>query len=235
MFYFEKIDNKKILKSTLIDNAFFTTKESFIYTKDSQFEEITHQNKQSIKAFLNIENLISPIQEHTANIKIVNKKDQYINTDGLILTKKDSAIFLNFADCVPLIFYEKEKNIGAIAHAGWRGTAQKIGIKTIQKMQRLGCKIENIQAIIGPCIDKCCFEVKEDVQKKLYQTINLNPPHQEKIFVDLKEINKLQLQSLGIKNIDICPYCTVCNNDLFFSYRKENATKNRHSAILYLK
>ena len=49
MFYFEKIDNKKILKSTLIDNAFFTTKESFIYTKDSQFEEITHQNKQSIK------------------------------------------------------------------------------------------------------------------------------------------------------------------------------------------
>ena len=45
-----------------------------------------------------------------------------------------------------------------------------------------------------------------------------------------------QLIESGVKstNIDICPYCTVCDNNLFFSYRKENATTNRHSAVIKL-
>ena len=53
-------------------------------------------------------------------------------------------------------------------------------------------------------------------------------------FVDLKAINKRQLEEAGLKEIDVCPYCTVCNNDLFYSYRKENRTKNRHHAVLKL-
>ena len=57
----------------------------------------------------------------------------------------------------------------------------------------------------------------------------------EEFFVDLKEINKRQLLEAGVKDIDVCPYCTVCDNDLFFSYRRENGTTNRHSAILRLR
>ena len=55
-----------------------------------------------------------------------------------------------------------------------------------------------------------------------------------KVYVDLKAINARQLEEAGVKNIDICPYCTVCDNDMFFSYRKENATTNRHSAVVRL-
>ena len=57
---------------------------------------------------------------------------------------------------------------------------------------------------------------------------------QGNIYVDLKGINKRQLEEAGVKEIDVCPYCTVCNNELFFSYRKENATTNRHSAVIKL-
>ena len=53
--------------------------------------------------------------------------------------------------------------------------------------------------------------------------------------VDLKGINARQLQEVGVEKIDICPYCTSCNNDLFFSYRKENKTTNRHSAVIKLR
>ena len=58
-----------------------------------------------------------------------------------------------------------------------------------------------------------------------------------KIYVDLKEMNKRQLMEEGIKeeNIDVCPYCTSCDNNLFYSYRKEGATTNRHSVIIKLK
>ena len=55
-----------------------------------------------------------------------------------------------------------------------------------------------------------------------------------KIYVNLKEINKRQLEEIGVKYIDVCPYCTSCNNDLFYSYRKEGGTTNRHSAIIKL-
>ena len=55
-----------------------------------------------------------------------------------------------------------------------------------------------------------------------------------KLFVDLKGINRQQIVETGVESIDVCPYCTVCNNDMFFSYRKENATTSRHSAVLKL-
>lgn len=80
----------------------------------------------------------------------------------------------------------------------------------------------------------------EEVFRQLQATVNsfdgLSEIRQGNIYVDLKNINKQQLVEAGVKaeNIDVCPYCTVCNNDLFFSYRKENATTNRHSAIIKL-
>ena len=42
---------------------------------------------------------------------------------------------------------------------------------------------------------------------------------------------RILVHAIGVKDVDICPYCTVCNNDLFYSYRKENGTKNRHHAV----
>ena len=52
--------------------------------------------------------------------------------------------------------------------------------------------------------------------------------------VDLKRINARQLEEIGVEKIDICPYCTSCNNDLFYSYRKENGTKERHYAVMMI-
>ena len=74
--------------------------------------------------------------------------------------------------------------------------------------------------------------------QKLAQSVNDTDnciiPNDEKYFVDLKEINRQQLLATGITKIDICDYCTSCANELFFSYRKENGTTKRHSAIVKL-
>ena len=137
-----------------------------------------------------------------------------------------------------IIFDEKQK-IGAVSHAGWRGTAGKIAQITVQKMiDECSSNPENLKAAIGPAISFCCYNVGEDVLEKLLSTISDKVGAFEKrngeFFVDLKEINRRQLEEIGVTKIDVCPYCTVCDNDLFFSYRKENATTNRHSAILKL-
>ena len=241
MFYFEEINGKKILKSDIIKTEhFFTTREICIQTKEKSLKEHTEYNKKLICDYLGINKLISPNQTHTSHIEIASSnKVSYPDTDGLITTEKDIAIYLNFADCTPVILYDEKENIGAISHAGWRGTAGKIATKTIEKMiKEYNCKSQNISAAIGPAISMCCYNVGEDVFRQLKSTVSdfnrLYEIRNGSIFVDLKNINKRQIEECGIEKIDICPYCTCCNNDLSFSYRKENATTNRHSAILKL-
>lgn len=207
MFYFEN----DVLKSDYLEGVehFFTTRKGY------EFDE----------------NIISPEQTHSDHVEFVDERKEYPDTDGLIITKPNQMIRLKFADCTPLIFYNPKINIGAIAHAGWRGTAQKIGVKTVQKM---GCNPKDVIAIIGPAIGLCCYEVSEEVREKLLQTVNDTTGLYQNKNVDLKQINARQLQEIGIEKIDICPYCTSCNNDLFYSYRKENGTTQRHYAVLLL-
>ncbi len=239
MFYFDKIAGKQILRVKSLENVLFTTRTSFIRTKDENYIPIARQNMRDIIEYLGVEKLISPEQTHSSNIAIADYNiETYPQADALILTDKRLGIYLSFADCTPIILYDTSQNIGAVIHGGWRGTAERITFKTAKKMiDEFNSKPKDISAIIGPCISECCFEVGFDVYEKLYKSVNLERVSQnsEKVYVDLKKINKLQLEVLGISNIDICPYCTVCNNDKFFSYRKENGTTNRHSAILKLK
>ena len=210
MLYFEKINGKRVLKTDYFNgaHAFFTTRETVIRSQSPEMSEIVEQNKCDITKYLNIsaEEFLSPIQTHSANIEEVKEdKIEYPDTDGLILTNPKLAIYLNFADCTPLIFYDELQNIGAISHAGWRGTAQKIGVLTVKKLiDEYGSRPENIKVVIGPSISMCCYEVGEDVLGRLAQTVSdfdgLCEDRSGKIFVDLKGINKRQLEEIVITN-----------------------------------
>ena len=186
-------------------------------------------------------NLISPKQTHTSHVEIAKEgKSDYPDTDGLILNNKEQAVFLNFADCTPVILYDKKQNYGAVVHAGWRGTAGKIAAKAAEKMiKEFGSNPQELTAVIGPAISLCCYNVGDEVFEKLKATVTdfegLYEIRNGEKFVDLKNINTRQLKEAGIQEIDVCPYCTCCDNDMSFSYRKENATTNRHSAVLKLK
>lgn len=234
MFYFEKINGKEVLKSDMLSEIthFFTTRESVIKTKEPEFKKLVEENLALFKNYLGVKEFVHPQQTHSANVDFarVGKLD-YPETDALILTNKEQAIFLNFADCTPVILYDTKQKIGAISHAGWRGTAQRIAPKTVEVMQS---DPKDIIAVIGPAISMCCYNVGEDVFEQLKATVKDFSGLSKGLFVDLKGINARQLEEIGVEKIDICPYCTSCDNNKFFSYRKENATTNRHSAVIRL-
>ena len=244
MFYLDKLNGKTVMKTDILEGLthYFTTRECPIKSKEPEMQEIVEQNRKMFCEALGIaeKNLIYPEQRHTDTVEVAEiGKTYYPEADALILTNHEQAVFLNFADCTPLVAYDKKQNIAAVIHAGWKGTVGKIGAKTILKMiDEFGTNIEDVRVAIGPAISVCCYEVKEDVfnmsmvsvlnNKGLYEIRN------GKIYVNLKEINKRQLKEIGVKHIDICPYCTSCDNNLFYSYRKEGATTNRHSVIVKL-
>ena len=158
MFYFEEINGKKILKSSLLNglNHFFTTRETVIKTKEPEFEQIVKDNKKDVCELFGIseENLVHPSQTHTSHIEVAQVgKNSYPDTDGLILTNKEQAIYLNFADCTPVIIFDPIKHIGAVSHAGWRGTAGNIASKTVEKMAKdFGSNPVDLKCAIGPAI-----------------------------------------------------------------------------------
>ncbi|MBO6272333.1 peptidoglycan editing factor PgeF [bacterium] len=210
---------------------YFTTREINVEDNIEFWSKYLHLNK---------EDIIKPTQTHSANIDIV--KDgifDYPDTDSLIITNKKQAIYMRFADCTPVILYDKKANIAAGVHAGWRGTAQSILPKTVKKIiEYSNSSYNDIYAVVGPAIGQCCYEVGNEVSAELSKTINTNNGLiTDDNLVDLKGINAQQLIELGIpnENIDICPFCTSCRNDLFFSYRKESGTQKRHNLIIKLK
>lgn len=244
MFYLDKLHGKTIMKTDILEGLthYFTTKECPIKSKEPEMQNIIEENRKMFCEELGItqENFIYPEQRHTDTVAVAELgKTYYPEADALILTNHEQAVFLNFADCTPLIAYDKKQNIGAVIHAGWKGTVGRIGTKTILKMMDdFNTDIRDVRVAIGPAISVCCYEVKEDVFNMSMVSVKNNKGLYEirdgKIYVNLKEINKRQLEELGVEYIDVCPYCTSCNNDLFYSYRKEGGTTNRHSAIIKL-
>lgn len=244
MFYLDKLHGKTIMKTDILEGLthYFTTRECPIKSKEPEMQNIIEENRKIFCEELGItqENFIYPEQRHTDTVAVAELgKTYYPEADALILTNHEQAVFLNFADCTPLIAYDKKQNIGAVIHAGWKGTVGRIGTKTILKMMDdFNTDIRDVRVAIGPAISVCCYEVKEDVFNMSMVSVKNNKGLYEirdgKIYVNLKEINKRQLEELGVKYIDVCPYCTSCNNDLFYSYRKEGGTTNRHSAIIKL-
>ena len=227
MFKIKKIENKSVYYSDILPvEHFFTTRELEI-----------KENIELVSNYLSIkpENLIKPQQVHGDNIEIVDKRNEYSSCDSLILNQPNKAIYLNFADCTPIILYDEKNNIAAIAHAGWRGTALKIGAKTVLKMNKLfNTNPSDIVAIIGPCISFTEFETSHEAIEQLSATVKNEENLFNGNFANLKEINKRQLVEIGVLKFDICPFCTVLDNDKFFSYRKENKTTHRHSALIKL-
>lgn len=243
MFYFDNFFGKKILKSTLLKDydCFFTTRD-FVLTPSNRtdLEELANKNRKFLKDKLMVANIISAVQTHSDNIQILNSDcTLYENTDALISNSEEDLFIMNFADCVPIILYDKINNIGAIVHAGWRGTAQKIAYKTVSKIvETYNTKPQNLVALIGPSIGQCCFETGEDAFSQLIKKDKHNQYYKkvgDKYFIDLKQLNKQQLLDCGLIEIDICDYCTCCMSDIFFSYRKEKGITARHSAVVKIK
>ena len=240
MYYFDSINGKRILRSTIIKDCdcFFTTREFVLTPKDRpDLEESALLNKKTLFEKFKVNKIYTAKQIHSSNISIVKEnKTEYEDTDALITNIDNSVIMLNYADCVPIILYNKKNNIGSVIHAGWRGTESEITKKTVEIITKeMGTNPEEITALIGPAIGKCCFETDEEVFERLIKNRNQKELYEQKgnkYFIDLKLLNKYQLINSGVKNIDICDYCTCCMSDIFFSYRKEKGKTARHSAII---
>ncbi|MDY5213109.1 peptidoglycan editing factor PgeF [Intestinibacter sp.] len=197
------------------------------------------------KDVFTLKNLSKNKQIHS---NIVNKVDkdnigQIIDGDAIITNEKNVPLLILTADCVPVVLVDTINKAVGLAHAGWRGTYGKICAETLQSMkENYNTKPEDVVAIIGPSIGKCCYEVSYDLVEKFSALLSnadekIYEIRDDKYYLDLWEINTQILKEFGVlkSNIINMNICTSCNCDRFFSYRKHDKTPKRIGTFIEIK
>lgn len=219
---------------------------------DERENVLENYRRLCVCANIDINNLVLSAQTHTDNVEIVTKndcgkgifKEGFCDVDGLITNQSGVALVTQYADCTPLVFCDPKNKVIATSHAGWRGTVKQIGKVTIDKMvANFGSNPKDIIAGIGPCINKCCYEVDTPVFKEFekldYLDLNkiFTPKGEGKYMLDLVEANKQILHNAGIleENMDISDICTCCNADTLHSHRATNGERGNLGLIIELK
>lgn len=160
--------------------------------------------------------------------------------DGLV-TQSAVGLMGFFADCVPLFFYFPDIQVVGIAHAGWKGTAHKMGQKVLECLEKAGGRTENAWVAIGPSIGPCCYFVDESVAAQFRANFGKTPflSRQEDghYLLDLWEANRTTLLEKGVRpeNIDVVATCTADNPEWFFSHRRDGARTGRMAGWIRLR
>lgn len=114
--------------------------------------------------------LVTLSQVHSDIIHVVSSApDSPLKGDGLITNTPGLLLAIQVADCVPVLVVGMDGEQRAVAafHAGWRGTVRRIVEKGIGTMRlRFDCDPQTMQAVIGPCIQQCCYSVGEEVEEE---------------------------------------------------------------------
>ena len=168
--------------------------------------------------------------------------------DALVTNLTGCAIGVRTADCIPVLLYDPiVKAIGA-AHAGWRGTVNRVVQKTIFKMSQLyGSDSKDVIAVIGPGICRDCFQVGEEVVSyfknngfPLDLVYDWQGPKQEGMkgghHIDLKEANRWLLKDAGVKekNISISEVCTYTDERLYSARREGTQCGRNINAVMLI-
>lgn len=225
------------------------------FTRGDKQENVIENYKRITKALgVEFECLVLTYQTHTTNVRVVTSKDRgkgvikerdYTDVDGLISNDPSVTLVTFYADCVPLFFVDPVHDAIGLSHSGWRGTANKMGQKTIEKMHEcFGTNPEDVIAAIGPSICMDCYEVSEDVieefKKGFDDAVIQNICYKKdnnKYQLDLWKANKFVLLEAGVKeeNLSVSNICTCCNPNLLYSHRASNGLRGNLAAFLSLK
>ena len=205
------------------------------HVEDNEINVIKNRKNLALKLGYNYEDLVYMNQIHSANIIVVDENSPKLvdNCDSIITRSKNLPLMVMVADCIPILMFDSKQGVVAAIHAGRNSTFLEISKKTAEIfIEKFSSNPEDINVVFGASIQKCCYEVSEDLSKIVENSFGKE--FVENNYIDLQGINKKQLNDLGIKNIEISNICTKCGDKSYFSYRKDKKT-GRFAGIIILK
>ena len=161
--------------------------------------------------------------------------------DASIATGRGVVCAILTADCLPVLFADRDGRVVGAAHAGWRGLAGGVLRETVRAMRAAGAG--EITAWMGPAIGPMAFEVGQDVFDSFAAALpgvdigfafRRHPDHASKYLADMFALARLMLERDGVTEIAGGIHCTATERDRFYSYRRDGVT-GRQASLIWLK
>lgn len=227
----------------LFDEFFPSSVITLVSTTDHDFglvsldEPFSDQQKEELQRGPNLDAhaICNVRQVHGAQvIAFDDPKHPIPDGDALITKKMGIGLAVRTADCLPIFFFDKRQKVIGLAHAGWRGTAERIGPKTIESMvQNFDSRPQDMIVAFGPCIRLHQYEVGPEFRDIFPDEIITISGRDH---FDLALANRKQLREAGVvpESIMDCGICTYADTH-YHSYRRDGQKSGRILSIIMLR
>jgi YfiH family protein len=192
------------------------------------------RDRERLRRALGFSRLTGMHQVHGNDVQVL-EGNAVSKCDGLLTDRVGAGVFVQSADCVPLLLWASKAKAVAAVHAGWRGTLARIASQAVAKLEEIyGAAPEEIHAAMGPAIRVCCYEVGDEVISAFAESGRdigriSRPGPRGRRHLDLVEENRAQLAASGVavERMYDSGLCTFCENDRFYSFRREGSGVGR--------
>lgn len=196
--------------------------------------EAVSENRSRLLALANLpQNPLWLEQVHATKVLHLNGNTfENKRADAVYTNQAGQVCAIMTADCLPVLFCSKDGKEVAAAHAGWRGLCDGILENTVAQFTS---SANEIMAWFGPAIGPKKFEVGAEVRQAfINQSSDLDSgfiAQGDKFLADIYLLARTKLQAIGISSIYGGSFCTVSDENRFFSYRRAGITGRMASLI----
>ena len=148
---------------------------------------------------LDPERLTSIGAVHGAEVARVDEPSGIVRgVDALVTDRPGLPLLATFADCCPVLLFDPGRRALGLAHAGWRGTAAGVALRTLEALGReYGTRPADVVAGLGPCVCGDCYEVGEEVAARFEPAVTRPGPDGRRL-LDIAAANRRQLVAAGV-------------------------------------
>jgi len=177
-------------------------------------------------------------QQHGANVVVAEQiggQLPVLRADAAVSFKAGQVCAVTVADCLPVLFCDRNARCVGAAHAGWRGLAGGVLEATVAA---LGCPPKELLAWLGPAIGPHAFQVGDEVRERFIRqdencALAFLPDNTGAWMADLYQLARLRLRRLGVAEITGGEHCTWHDKRHFFSHRRDRRS-GRMAALIWL-
>ncbi len=152
--------------------------------------------------------------------------------DAFVTAQSGIALGIITADCAPVLFADRTAGVVGAAHAGWRGAVGGVLESTLAAMCGLGATLDNIAAVVGPCIGQASYEVSADLRDPVlaydvadarFFSDGVREGHWQ---FDLAGYCVRRLSDARVGKVAALGLDTLAEEDRFFSHRRRTLAKS---------
>ncbi|MBI1219287.1 MAG: peptidoglycan editing factor PgeF [Rhodobacteraceae bacterium] len=175
---------------------------------------------------LGVAHLVTVNQVHSADVVALDAVPaERARADAMVTRTPGLGLGILTADCQPVLFADRRARVIGAAHAGWRGALSGVLEATLDAMEALGARRQDIVAVIGPTISQTAYEVGPEFLDTFLADDAGNGRFfaggkGDRVMFDLPSFGLHRLRAAGIGHAEWTGHCTYVQPDRFYSFRR---------------